>query len=205
MNKSVWFNVCALAGFVMASSLSMAEVKVDPNLTVDKSRITKRSAGPSYNYVGFQYVNQRLDWNPSCTQDGFEVYGSLDIKEGFFAVANLGDVSGNRCGSSRVAAGGGYRTDFDDQFDMFATVQFESISPDDAGSDSGLMITGGLRGFISKEIEGVLALHHSTTFDGNTGISAGGRFWFKPNLGATVDVGVGSDVNIFQLGVRYNF
>lgn len=192
------------------SHVAVADVKVDPNLQVNMpkssapSSTRSSSSGVSYTYAGLLYMNQHVK-DSSCTQDGIQAYGSLYIREGWFAQASFGDVSGSRCGSSRVAAGGGYRTPFNDQFDMYGTLQLETISPDDADSDSGLVLTGGMRGFLTQELEGVLELVHSTTDDGQTGINLGGRYWFQSNLAATVDFGLSGDYTMVQIGGRMNF
>lgn len=205
MKNSRWFSLLASFSVWVGAQSAMAEVKVDPNLTVDKSRMMGTTPKVSYNYVGVQYVSQSLDWDPGCTQNGLEVYGNLDIKDGFFASATLGDVSGNPCGSSRVVAGAGYRTPFNEQFDMYGKLQFETISPDAGSSDSGLVLVGGMRGFLTDELEGVFELQHHTAFDGETSINAGGRYWFNPEWAATFDLGFSSDVTVIQLGGRYNF
>lgn len=204
MTNSRCFTIGAILSAALGATSVSAEVNVDPNLTVDRS-VARSSNGVSYNYAGVQYVSQSLDGNPSCTQDGLEVYGNLDIKDGFFAAATFGDVSGNFCGSSRFVAGGGYRAAFNEQFDMYAKVQFESISPDAGASDSGLILAGGLRGFLTEQLEGSVELQHHTVYDGDTALVAGGRYWFNPEWAATFDFGFSADVTLIQFGARYNF
>lgn len=200
---------CMLGSLVMVAWQAHAEVKVDPNLKVNQSvkkpAIRNKSNGVSYTYGGLQYISQHLDWTPGCTQDGLQAYGSLYIQNGWFVNAALGDVNGDPCGSSRVAAGGGYRAKFNQQFDMYATLNFETISPDSGDSDSGLILTGGMRGFVANELEGVIELIHSTTFDGTTAVNLGGRYWFSPSLAGTMDLGLSSDYTSIQIGARLNF
>lgn len=201
------FALCVVASASVSHS-SFADVRVDPDLQVNmpKSSAPKaRSAnGVSYTYAGLQYTSQHLD-TPNCTQNGIRAYGSLYIRDGWFAQASLGDVSGSRCGSFSFAAGGGYKVPFNDQFDMYGTLQLETISPDGADSDTGLILTGGMKGFLTRELEGVLELMHRTTADGQTGINLGGRYWFQNGIAATLDLGLSGDYTSIQIGGRLNF
>ncbi len=168
---------------------------------------TQRAPVISFTHVGARYMFQDLDGDGfSCDQDGPNIYGSLDIQDGWYARAAFSDVSGNRgCGSTNVQVGGGYHTRFDDNMEMYASLSLESISPDGTGSDSGLVMAAGLRGFLSGQLEGGIELMHSTTFDGNTAINGLLAYWFNDAVAATFDVGLGSDVTTFAVGARLNF
>lgn len=160
---------------------------------------------PHYSQASLQYFNQRLD-DLRCRQDGLVIDGSLDLDGDWFALASLADSSGDRaCGSTAISAGGGYRTAFDETFDMYASLRFETISPDVGGRDSGLIFVGGLRGFIAQDIEGTLELAHHSVFDGSTTISAGGAFWFTREFAATSNLTLSSNGTTIALGARMNF
>ena len=159
----------------------------------------------TYDYVGLQYTNQKLD-DYDCTQDGLRAYGNLDIDGDWFAQASIADVSGNRgCGSSTVTAGAGYRAEYNKQFDMYGTLSFESTSPDNGDSDSGIIMAAGLRGIIAKNLEGRLELAHHTIFDGETGVNAGVAYWITPIFSATFDLQIDSNGRTFAGGVRMLF
>lgn len=197
-----------ISSLVLSSGLAIADVKVDPTLTVKpKAKIkTQHNTGVSYRYVGVRYMSQSLDFGAvDCTQDGLVLDGSLPIRDGWFAVGSFGDVNGNPCGSSNVSVGGGYHTPFNNQFDMFGTLRFETISPDSGGSDSGLILTGGLRGFVSREVEVKAELMHSTTYDGTTSVGVGGLYWFNPSVSGTLDLSLSSDSTTIAVGARFNF
>lgn len=166
---------------------------------------TPRAPAVSYTHAGARYMFQDLD-EYDCDQDGINIYGSLDVQDGWYAKASFTDVSGDgTCGSSSFIAGGGYHTRFDNRMDMYATLSFESISPDIGDSDSGLIMAGGLRGFISEQLEGGVELFHSTTYDGTTGINGVLAYWFNESWAMTGDVGLSSDVTTFAIGARLNF
>jgi hypothetical protein len=160
----------------------------------------------SYTHVGARYMFQDLDINGgSCDQDGINVYGSMDVKEGWFAKASFADVSGDGCGSTSVSVGGGIHSRLDRNLDAYATLSFESISPNHGSSDSGLILAAGLRGFLGQQLEGGVELYHSTTFDGQTAIHGSLLYWFNDALAVTGDLGLGSDVTTFAIGARLNF
>lgn len=158
----------------------------------------------SYNYAGLHYVSQDLD-DYNCTQDGLGIYGSMDLNSGWYAGASFLDVSGGGCGSSTIEGHGGFRTEFNAMFDMYGTVGFESISADVGDGDSGLVVAGGLRGFVKPQLEAQFELNHHTAGDGTTAISAGGSYWFQSNIAATASLAIGSDVTQFSIGAKMNF
>lgn len=162
-------------------------------------------AGLSYTYAGIQYVDQSWeDGGAECDQDGLSVYGSLDIRDNWFAVGSFTDVSGDFCGSSTVTVGGGYRTAYNEIFDMYGTVSFQSVSPDGWSSESGIGLEAGLRGFLKPQLESRFAVFHSTTFE-DTGILGGLAYWFQPNIAGTADLSFSSETTAFAIGARMNF
>lgn len=164
-----------------------------------------RAPAVSFTHVGVRYMFQDLD-QYDCDQDGPNIYGSLDIQDGWYARASFSDVNGDNCGSTNVQAGGGYHTRFDDNMEMYASLSFESISPDgDTGSESGIVLAAGLRGFLSQQLEGGVELMHSSTGPGNTAINGLLAYWLNDAVAATFDVGLGSEVTTFAIGARLNF
>ena len=158
----------------------------------------------SFTHAGLQYVHQNLD-TPNCHQNGLSVYGSMDIQDGWFVRGSLTDASGNRgCGSTTTSFGGGYSTVFNEIFDMYGSLSFESMSPDHGSNESGVALVAGLRGFVATDLEAKLQAMHSTTFS-ETGFMAGVAYWFKPQIAATVDAEISSDATTIAIGGRINF
>ena len=155
----------------------------------------------SYNYAGIQYLSQNLD-NKDCSQDGLNIYGSMDINSDFFAVGSLSDVSGGKCGSSTLSAGVGYQELFGADSSIYGTLSYENTSVDVGSSDSGLVAAVGLRGFYQANLEGKIELAHHTAFDGNTVINGGVVYWFQSNIAATGDLSLGSDTSGIAVGLR---
>lgn len=159
----------------------------------------------SYNYAALQFIDQDVD-DYDCNQDGLRLSGSLELNDDFFAIGSYSDVSGNRgCGSEAISAGLGYHTVFGADSSIYGTLAAENVSPDVGGSDSGLAVAVGLRGFINNNLEAKVQLSHHTVNDGNTVLGGGVAYWFAPQFSATADVGLGSDGSEIGIGLRMNF
>ncbi len=171
-------------------------------LTVSAS--TMAAPGISYNYAALQFVDQDVD-DYDCNQDGLRLSGSLELNDDFFALGSLSDVSGGRCGSETISAGIGYHTLFGADSSVYGALSFENVSVDHGESDSGLVVAGGLRGFINNNVEAKVELSHHTAHDGNTVLGGGLAYWFSSQFSVTGDVGIGSEASEIALGARMNF
>ncbi|MDO3382643.1 outer membrane beta-barrel protein [Gilvimarinus algae] len=159
----------------------------------------------SYDYAGVEYVEQDLD-DYDCNQDGLSAYGSMTINGPWFAVAEVTDVSGNKgCGSSTLAAGGGYHTPLNSQWDLYGTLSVERTDPDNGSSDTGLVAAAGARGWLLQRLEGKAELAHHTAFDDTTSLNLGANYWFVPSLAATLDTSFSDEGNAIEVGARLNF
>src|SRR5690554_3793511 len=79
----------------------------------------------SYNHVGLQYFDQRLD-DYNCRQNGPRLHASKDINGHWFAAGSITDVSGNRgCGSTSITGSAGYRIPFNYSFNLYGTLGLE--------------------------------------------------------------------------------
>lgn len=165
---------------------------------------TPKKARPTYNYAGIKYTSQKLD-EFDCTQDGVNVNGSFDVNGQVFVQGAFGDVSGENCGSSSLIVGGGYRAAWGSSSYAYGKISFEDISPDVGDGDSGIVLAGGLRGFLVPGIEGYIEAAHHTAFDGATVINGGGAYWFNGQFAMTGDLSMGSDQFTWGIGARLAF
>lgn len=191
-----------LAASVLALTTTAAYAQDRPRVNLNQPQA--QTPGISYTYAGVRYMFQNLD-NYDCDQDGLNIYGSLDIQDGFYAKASFSDVDGDVCGSRSFIAGGGYHTAFSDTTDMYATVSFGSISADGGGDDSGLELAGGLRSYLKEQVEGNVELFHNTIGDSETGIRGGLLYWFNGEFAASADLGLSADSTTFAIGARMAF
>lgn len=194
----------ALAVSVLALTASAVTAQERPRVNLNEPQAQQDQVpGITYTYAGARYMTQ--EWDDWCTQDGINLYGSLDIQDGFFARASYTDVSGDGCGSSMFTAGGGYHTAYSDSVDMYATLSFQSLSPDGGASDSGIELAAGMRTYLKEQLEGSLELFHSTTGDSPTGIRGGLLYWFDEQFAVTGDLGLSSTTTTFAVGARMAF
>jgi hypothetical protein len=167
--------------------------------------LTWAKSAVSYDYAGIQYLSQNLD-DADCSQDGLNIYGSMELNSDFFAIGSLADVGGSKnCGSSTLSLGAGYQELFGADSSIYGTLSYENTSVDHGHSDSGLVAAVGLRGFFQPNLEAKIELAHHTAFDGNTVINGGLVYWFQSNLAATGDLSLGSDTSGIAVGLRMSF
>lgn len=191
----------AVGCFAMAATGAVAQERPRVNLNQPQQ---VQAPGITYTYAGVRYINQSIDSDFECDQDGINLFGSLDLKDGFFAKASYSDVSGNNnCGSSSFLAGAGYHTAYSDSVDMYATVSFVSVSEGD--NDSGLEFAGGMRTFLTEVVEGRLELYHGTYGLEETGIRGTVDYWLNDAWTVNGGVSLGSDSTTFGIGARYAF
>ena len=164
----------------------------------------QKKVRPSYTYGGVKYITQDLD-DYDCTQDGLIVDGSFDIDGAFFVRGAFSDVSGDNCGSSSLKVGGGYRAAWGESAHIYGTASFMDISADAGGGDTGLVMGGGMRGYVSPGIEAYGEVEYSTLDGGGLAVNAGGAYWFNGQFAITGDIGFGSDARSFAIGGRMAF
>jgi hypothetical protein len=160
----------------------------------------------SYTYAGAQFFDQDLD-DADCSQDGIQIYGSYALNSDIYAIGSFADANSDRCfDSNDFQIGMGYHTLFGADSAIYASLSFEHVSLSGNGdNDTGLVIAGGLRGFVTNELEGRIGLAHHTVYDGDTALNAGVAYWFNPKISATGDLSLGSDVTGIGIGLRINF
>ncbi len=158
---------------------------------------------PTYNYAGLKYVVQKLD-EYDCSQDGLNLEGSFAFTSQFFARGTFGDVSDSegKCGSSSISFAGGYRAAWGSSSHLYGLVGFTSYTPDNGDGDSGLLLAGGLRGYVSPGVEAFGQVQYTSTGDGELGVAFGGAYWFNANFAITGDIGLGDGQSSFAVGGR---
>ncbi|WP_053980380.1 hypothetical protein [Marinagarivorans algicola] len=199
-----------LLSALMASSLLVAGSQVVVAQTYEKKPAKK--VRPTYTYAGVKYTTQSLDdyegngSNKECTQDGLNINGSYDFGNQFFARGSFTDVSGDEaCGSSSLNVSGGYKVAWGATSHVYGLLGFQNVSPDNGSGDSGLVLGGGIRGYVVQGIEAYFEVEHSTVFDGETSANFGGAYWFNKNFSVTGDIGIGAEQRSLAIGGRMSF
>ncbi len=158
----------------------------------------------SYDFGQLTYISEHLD-QYDCTQNGVSVMGNLELSEQFFVLGSVADVSGGVCGSTTLAAGGGYKFDATPDISVYTSLALSTTRVDQGDGDTGLVLAVGARGYVMEALEARAQLSHATAFDGATTLGAGANYWFNPTFAAVADVAFSSDSSAISLGVRMNF
>jgi len=198
----------SLKSFVIAAGILSIGAQAANNTSSANSRYAQTSLPKSsmnYTYAGIKYESQQLD-KYNCDQDGLSLYGSFDLNGQWFAQGSYTDVSGDKdCGSETLSIGAGYRAAFKNSMDIYGSISFEDTSVDLGESDSGIVLAGGLRGYLAHQLEGKIEVAHHTAFDGTTLINGGLVYWFNTQFAITGDLSFGSDTNVLAIGARMTF
>ncbi|WP_143247577.1 hypothetical protein [Agaribacterium haliotis] len=158
----------------------------------------------NYDYVTVQFVSENID-QYDCTQTGLALKGSYEFEHDIFAVASLADVSGDGCGSTTFSAGAGYKVQLNESYDAYASLSYANTSVDVGQGDSGLVLAGGVRGFVVPKLEAKVELAHQTAFSGNTSLNGGVAYHLQDAFYALADIVLGSESSGLSLGVRIDF
>ena len=157
--------------------------------------------------------------------DGFEVAGSFQFDSNWFGVANIAsyDLGRNVDGSS-FEIGAGYIFPFQDDWDFQANARFirvEVDTPFASVDDTGIGLTGGVRGMIAPHtgigltggVRGMIApqfevrgnVNYVNVDESDVYLDLAGDWYFTPEFAAGLSFEFGGDVDVWTLGARYYF
>jgi len=161
----------------------------------------------SYTYAELRYVDYDTDGGGSL--DGLRLGGSLQFQPQLFAVGALTMLSDGPVDYETIDLGIGFRTALQSNVDFVAIgglIFAEVDTPGRSNDDSGISLTGGVRGMMSPQFElggyiGYVDLY------GDGDITLTGEALFHVNRQATLlaSLGFSDDVNTLTLGGRWNF
>lgn len=141
--------------------------------------------------------------------DGFKLAGSYRLEGNWLMVGSLtslgfdGDVD-----TFTIDIGGGYVWPYRADWDLLATVRYVNIdvdTPSGSGDDSGIGITGGVRGMLAPQFEVRGAVSHVSVGDGDTFLEIAGDYYFTDNFAAGLSAEVAGDIDTFSIGARWFF
>ena len=165
--------------------------------------VSALAARPSYNYLGAAYTYQDLDW---CTQDGFNLEGSIVYDEQFFIQGQFSDVDGDICGSTNVSLSAGVRSNLGSASSLYGKITLLSR---DTGSDSdpGIGITMGARSFVARGVEAEAFIGYEKVDNYSEAfVGAAGSYWLNRDVAfrATL-VLIEEDKQAVSFGVRLQY
>lgn len=141
--------------------------------------------------------------------DGFSLGGSYRLDNNWLIVGRLTDLGfDNSVDSFTFELGGGYVWPYRADWDIFTTARYvrtDVDAPGGSADDSGIGLTGGVRGMLAPEFEVRGAVNYVSVGDGDTFIEIGADYYFNRNVAAGLAVEVAGDVDTFSIGARWFF
>lgn len=163
-------------------------------------------ADVSYSYVGAGYAALKPDGIDRL--DGYKLEGSLAVHENVHLIANYLRAKDSPVTAHRTRVGAGYNMPLNSQFDMVGRLgwSFAKVSVSGFGSskDDGVFGQAGVRGMATDALE----VNAFLTYDDNeekVSADVGAVYHFTPQLGATAGYTYSSEVQTWDVGLRYNF
>ena len=141
--------------------------------------------------------------------DGFRLAGSYRLEGNWLIVGALTDLGfDNDVDSFTFEVGGGYVWPYRADWDLFGTVRYINTDVDGPGGsvdDSGIGITGGVRGKIAPQFEVRGSVNHVSVGDSDTFLQLAGDYYFTSEFAEGLSVDVGGDVDTFTIGALWFF
>ena len=166
----------------------------------------------SYTNIDLGYVDLEFDVGPvNVDGDGFSVAGSYMVADSFFIGGEYVDVDFDFGVDGEILEiGGGYFHPMNDQLDFIATLHYvetEVSAGPISVDDDGLALGGGVRAALGAdfELDAMLQYVNMDQGDSDTGVELRGRYHFSDKIAAWAQTDLGSDIETFRLGVRFNF
>lgn len=175
---------------VLTVSTAAAQAQTEPSL--------------NYNYAELRFVDVDV-----AGGDGFRLGGSYELDNNWLIVGSLTTLDfNNDVDTFTIDVGVGYVWPWQEDWDLVATARFLNTdvdTPFGSDDDSGLGLSGGIRGLITPEVEVRGAVNHVTVGDSDTFVEIAGDYYFTPQFAAGLSVDVLGDVDTFTIGARWFF
>ena len=169
-----------------------------------------QAAGLDYNYVEGRYLIDADEDDSNLDGDGFRIAGSYRLTQEVFAFGKWEDVDFDRGFDATIFEfGAGYIFPIKPNWDSNFTLSYGNVDLSGPGidqDDSGIILSGGIRGMVTTEIEARAKLtYNDSGADDDTYFTIAGDYFFMPNLSAGLELDLGGDYETLSLGVRYFF
>lgn len=161
----------------------------------------------SYSYGDARLVVVEPDGGGSL--EGIRLDGSFQFQPQLYGIGALTTYGDNNFDVTMIDGGVGYRQSLRSGMDLVAQGGLV-LAEVDAGpfsdDDTGLFLSGGLRGVATPQIEyGAYAEYRSIFDDGDITLTGEGLLHFTQNLAMVASLGLSDDFNTLTLGVRWSF
>ncbi len=163
-------------------------------------------ADVSYTYVGAGYAALKPDGISRL--DGFNLEGSAALNDNVHLIANYLRAKDSPFTANRTRLGAGYNVPLNSQFDVVGRLgwSFTKVSQSGFGSDKDDGVFGqiGVRGMATDVLEVNAFLTYDDTED-KVSADLGAVFHFTPVFGATAGYTYSSEIQTWNVGLRYTF
>ncbi|MCU7844792.1 MAG: hypothetical protein KZQ93_13225 [Candidatus Thiodiazotropha sp. (ex Monitilora ramsayi)] len=169
-----------------------------------------QAADLDYNYIEGRYLINADEDDSNLDGDGFRIAGSYRFTKEIFAFGKWEDVDFDRgYDATIIEFGAGYIFPIKPNWDSNFTLSYGSVDLSGPGIDqdeSGIILSGGVRGMVTPEIEARAKLtYNDSGADDDTYFTIAGDYFFMPNLSAGLEADLGGDYETLSIGVRYFF
>ena len=160
--------------------------------------------------LGYSLAELRFVDVDTSGGDGFKLGGSYRFdRSNWLLVGAITDLGfDNDVDSFTFEVGGGYVWPYRADWDLLATVRYVSTevdTPFGSADDSGIGLTGGVRGLIAPEFEVRGSVNHVTAADNDTFLEIGGDYYFTQNFAAGLSAEIMGDNDTISFGARWFF
>jgi len=169
----------------------------------------------SYDYLEAGYGRTEIDVGEGADDvdgDGLSIAGSLAVAPNWHLFTDLSTADLDfDIDATTIRVGGGYNYPISERADLIARVSYVSVELDTPVGDldeDGFGVGVGLRAEIAPnfELEGAIDyVDLGGGSDGDTSVSAEGRYFFTPAFAVGAGIEVGDDTKTYAITARYNF
>jgi hypothetical protein len=166
-------------------------------------------AGTSQPTLKYTYGELRfLDYDDNGG-DGFRLNGSWDLGNNWIIVGGVTSADfNNNVDLTTFEIGGGYVWRYTPDWDIVGTARFVHSEVDTSGGssdDSGLALSGGVRGFLAEQFEIRGSINHISLDDSDTYLEFAGDYYFTPQIAAGLSLEFAGDTDLISIGARWFF
>ena len=168
-----------------------------------------QTAGTSQPTLKYTYGELRfLDYDDNGG-DGFRLNGSWDLGNNWIIVGGVTSADfNNNVDLTTFEVGGGYVWRYTPGWDIVGTARFvhsEVDTPGGSSDDSGLALSGGVRGFLAEKFEIRGSINHISVDDSDTYLELAGDYYFTPQIAAGLSLEFAGDTDLISIGARWFF
>ena len=158
----------------------------------------------SYTYAELRYV----DFD-NTGGDGFRANGSYDLGNNWIIVGGLTSADFNsNVDLNILEIGGGYVWKYTPDWDIVTTARFVKADVDTPGGssdESGLALSGGLRGLLAPQFEVRGSVNYINLDNSDSYLELAGDYYFSRQFSAGLSLEFAGDADLISIGARYYF